>query len=336
MVISIIAIILAFIIIVAVAFYVFGAQNAIVDKTAKILHFPAAIIGFGRIATVTELENNLISVRSFYENQDFSDVGLRVDFKTADGQKRLKIKEKELLNKLIENNIIEKLAADRGITVTTAMVSQNVDREIAQFDNSDNVSKKLADLYGWDIADFKEKIVKPDMYREELEKNMRATDTDFTKAKEKITQAQSELQQGTDFVAVAKKYSEGESAVAGGDLGWFTADQMVPEIAVAAFIMKKGDRSDVIESSIGFHIIQIDDKETKDGIDRIKLSQIIVRKINFADWLLEQEKNIHIFIPLKDYRWNKEKATVEFVNPEMQDFEKNLYINSAGDISVLF
>jgi parvulin-like peptidyl-prolyl isomerase len=333
---SCVAMLLTFIITIAVLFYIFGMHNVVVDRAVKLLHFPVAIIGISNVVTADELENNLVSVKKFYENQDFSEIGFRVDFKTADGQKRLKIKEKGLLNKLIENKIIEKLAADRNIVITNAMVSQNVDRKIAQFDNSENVSKKIFDLYGWDMRDFEEKLVKPDMYREALEKDMREQDVDFSKAKNKIIQAQTELTKEVAFAEVAKKYSEGDSAMVGGELGWFTTDQMMPEISLATSIMQAGDQSDVIESSIGFHIIRIDEKKTEDGTDKIKLSQIIVRKKDFADWLLEQERNMHIFIPLKDYRWNRETATVEFVNQEMQDFEKNLDTNSAGDISVLF
>lgn len=325
------------ILIVAILFYGFGMRNVAVGRAANLLHFPVAVVSGNAFVNSGELADNLASVKKFYENQNFSDIGYRVDFATTDGQKRLKIKEKEILNKLIENRIIEKLAADRNIIISKSMVSQNVDREISQLSNgSEDISKTMADLYGWTMSDFEDKIVRPDMYREELEKNMRENDIDFTKAKSKITQAQNELKGGAVFADVAKKYSEGESGRNGGDLGWFTADQMMPEIATAAFIMKKGDQSDVIESPIGFHIVQVDDKKTEDGTDKVKISQIIVRRKDFADWLLEQEKGMSVLIPLKEYRWNKEAATVDFVNADMQDFENNLDTNSAGDISVIF
>jgi len=174
------------------------------------------------------------------------------------------------------------------------------------------------------------------MYRAELNKKRIAIDSTLVRARGKIIQAQSELKNGAVFSAVAKKYSEGESAKNGGELGWFTADQMLPEIAVAAFAMKKGEQSDVLESSLGFHIIQVDDRKTEEGVDKIRVRQILVRTNNFPNWLLEQEKKINIFIPLKDYHWNKETATVEFVSQEMKDFENNLDKNSAGDISILF
>ncbi|MDO8241200.1 MAG: peptidylprolyl isomerase [Candidatus Moranbacteria bacterium] len=336
-IISCLAILLAFVLAMAILFYGFGMRNSAVSKAANLLHFPVAIVSGNALVVSGELADNLASVKKFYENQNFSDIGYRVDFATADGQKRLKIKEKDLLNKLIENKIIEKLATDRNIVISKAMVSQNVDREISQLSNGGtDVSKTMLDLYGWTMSDFEDKIVRPDMYRAELEKNMRENDADFTKAKNKITQAQTELKSGAVFAEVAKKYSEGESGRNGGDLGWFTADQMMPEIATAAFIMKKGDQSDVIESSIGFHIVQVDDKKTEDGIDKVKISQVIVRQKDFADWLLEQEKNMSVLILLKDYRWNKETAIVDFVKADMQDFEKNLDTNSAGDISVIF
>lgn len=316
--------------------YGFGKHNFFADQAIRLLPFPAAIVNHGSFVTMRSLDSNLGSVRKFYENQNFSDVGLRVDFNTEDGQRRLRIKEKNILNKLIEDRIIEKLAADRNIIITKEMASQNVQREVAQYGNSLEVEKTLFNLYGWNIEDFKEKIVKPDMYRDELDKSRRAMDQEFTKAKALIGQAQEEINGKKDFAEMAKKYSEGDSAKDGGDLGWFTADQMMPEIATAAFLMKKGDRSDVIESSIGFHLIQVDDKKTEDGIDKIKIRQILVRTKSFADWLLEQEKSVSVYLLLNDYYWDKESATVKFKDASMNDFENNLDKNSAGDVSVIF
>lgn len=330
------ALALSYVAVIAILFYGFGQRNSLVDGTARHLFFPAAIVGRGDFVTVRDLDDNLGSVKKFYESQDFSDIGLRVDFATEDGQKRLKIKEKDILNKLIEDRMIERLAAERDIVITKEMASQNVQREVEQYGNGPEVEKTLASLYGWDIEDFKEKIVKPDMYRAELDRHRRSTDGDFAKAEAKMTQAQEEVAKGKDFAEIAGKYSEGDSARDGGDLGWFTADQMMPEIAVAAFMMKKGENSDVIESSIGFHIIRIDDKKTEDGIDKIKISQILVRTESFADWLLEQEKEIGVRLPLNDYYWDGETATVEFEDSGMREFEDNLDKNSAGDISVMF
>jgi len=333
---SVLSVLGASLLIVAVLLYGFGKRGTFIDKISNYLPYPAAMIEWGSFVAIGDVNSDLTSIKKFYESQNFSDVGLRVDFATEDGQKRLRVKEKNLLNKLIENKIIEKIARSKGIVITKEMASQNVQREVEQYGNGSEVEKNLANLYNWNMDDFKEKIVKPDMYRDELDKNRKATDESFVEAKERILQVQKELNDKGEFAEVAKKYSEGESAKNGGDLGWFTADQMMPEIAMSVFMMKEGERSDVVESSIGFHIIQIDDRKTEDGIDKIKVRQILIRAKSFSDWLLEQEKNMRVRVFLKDYYWNNDMAVVEFKDQAMQDFENDLERNSSGDASVLF
>jgi peptidyl-prolyl cis-trans isomerase C len=73
-----------------------------------------------------------------------------------------------------------------------------------------------------------------------------------------------ELDKGGDFAALAKSKSKDPGAAAeGGDLGFFSKDQMVPEFAEAAFKLDKGQTSDPVKSSFGWHIIRIEEKRTK-------------------------------------------------------------------------
>jgi peptidyl-prolyl cis-trans isomerase D len=67
---------------------------------------------------------------------------------------------------------------------------------------------------------------------------------------------------GADFAQLATKYSEDdESKVKGGDLGYFSKGQMVPEFDAAAFALEPGQISDVIKSPFGYHIIKVIDKK---------------------------------------------------------------------------
>ena len=71
------------------------------------------------------------------------------------------------------------------------------------------------------------------------------------------------LKKGADFAALAKEKSKDPSAAEGGDLGYFTKDQMVPEFADVAFKLDKGQVSDPVKTQFGWHIIKIEDKRIK-------------------------------------------------------------------------
>ena len=72
---------------------------------------------------------------------------------------------------------------------------------------------------------------------------------------------------GEDFAKLAQEFSTDGSKDKGGDLGWFGHGDMVPEFEQAAYALKPGEISDVVQSKFGFHIIKLEERknETKDG-----------------------------------------------------------------------
>jgi peptidyl-prolyl cis-trans isomerase C len=73
-----------------------------------------------------------------------------------------------------------------------------------------------------------------------------------------------ELKKGTDFAELAKQKSKDPGAAAqGGDLGYFTKDQMVPEFAETAFKLDKGQLSDPVKTQFGWHVIKVEDKRAR-------------------------------------------------------------------------
>lgn len=81
------------------------------------------------------------------------------------------------------------------------------------------------------------------------------------KAKEKAEALLKRLKAGEDFAALAKAQSSCPSASQGGDLGAFGRDQMVPAFEKAAFALKPGEMSGVVETEFGYHIIKVTERQ---------------------------------------------------------------------------
>jgi peptidyl-prolyl cis-trans isomerase C len=72
-----------------------------------------------------------------------------------------------------------------------------------------------------------------------------------------------ELKKGGDFAEIAKKKSKDPGASDGGDLGYFTKEQMVPEFSKVAFETAPGKVSDPVKSQFGWHVIKVEDKRKR-------------------------------------------------------------------------
>jgi peptidyl-prolyl cis-trans isomerase D len=81
-------------------------------------------------------------------------------------------------------------------------------------------------------------------------------------AKQKAEDILKQLHAGADFSKLAEKESQDTaSAKNGGSLGWIQRGQTVPEFEKVAFSLPKGSTSGIVQTSYGFHIIHVDDKQ---------------------------------------------------------------------------
>jgi peptidyl-prolyl cis-trans isomerase C len=142
----------------------------------------------------------------------------------------------------VENSpeVAEKLAKLKEKLVTQAFLEQKADARVSDAEIRKIYDQKVAELKG----------------KEEIKARHILVDSE-----DKAEDIAEKIRKGAKFEDIAKKESlDKGTGVKGGDLGWFTEEQMVPEFSKAAFKLKKDAISDPVKSSFGWHIIQVQDR----------------------------------------------------------------------------
>jgi peptidyl-prolyl cis-trans isomerase SurA len=117
---------------------------------------------------------------------------------------------------------------------------------------------------------------------------------------QKIQGIRQQIQQGGDFASFAKTYSQDGSASQGGDLGWISPGETVPEFERAMNQLKPGQISEPIRTEFGYHLIVVLDRRTVEGStsqQQDNARQVLgSRKAAqaYSDWLRELRDNSYI------------------------------------------
>ena len=113
------------------------------------------------------------------------------------------------------------------------------------------------------------------LYQEKLGDKMKPTpeelkeyyaahpEADPEKIKQQAEDVLKRVKAGEDFAALAKQYSGDGSAKDGGLLRWFGKGRMVKEFEEVAYKLEKGKISDLVKSQFGYHIIKVEDRQTR-------------------------------------------------------------------------
>ncbi|MGZ9583220.1 foldase protein PrsA [Paenibacillus marinisediminis] len=221
---------------------------------------------------------------------------------------------KQVLNNMISDKLIDQEAAKAGVQVTDEEVQKELETYIAKFPSKEQFEMTLAKA-GMSIDDFKNQIGRKMKITKIIEPSITIKDEDIKKyydenkeqfhtpeqvkashilvdTKEEADAILKELKGGADFATLAKEKSKDPSKDNGGDLGYFGRGAMVPEFEEAAFNLKVGEISDVVQTKYGYHIIKVTDKkeaktptyeEKKEDIRKMMVDQQVSEK--FSTWM---------------------------------------------------
>lgn len=197
-----------------------------------------------------------------------------------------------VLDSLIEQTVIEQAAAGAGLIVTDA----EVDFALAQITSELGgpgvlVTWLQTNLYAPDEFRL---ALQADLLRARLAEQVTAVEAtaEQVHAREILVStaeaAQTlldQLQAGADFATLALQHSRDlSSRVAGGDLGWFPRGLLtVPEVEEAAFALLPGETSAVVASPLGFHIVQVLERDPARPLSPAAIQSL--RAAAYAAWL---------------------------------------------------
>ncbi|QBQ96689.1 molecular chaperone SurA [Paraburkholderia pallida] len=119
-------------------------------------------------------------------------------------------------------------------------------------------------------------------------------------AREKLLEIKKEVQAGGDFAKFAHTYSQDGSASQGGDLGWISPGETVPEFERAMNTLQDGQISDPVRTEYGYHLIQVLGRREAEGsvAQQMDLARQAIgqRKAEqaYADWLRQLRDTAYV------------------------------------------
>ena len=244
-------------------------------SSAAFLKIPVASINGNKVLYADYIDN-LEAMEKFYQTDD-----------TGEPVPTTSDSSDFILSRLLVNNLIADIAKDMDVSVSKDEIAAIAKEKILPgFPSEEEANKQIMDRYGWTFDEFLEKIVYPtELENKVVQKYTEDNPADESKDEAIRSQAMevlNQIQEGADFAEMAEQYGSDGTASQGGDLGWFTHDQMVPEFADVAFALDKGELdSDLVKTQYGYHIIQVTDKRTTQDEEGNDVEEVKARHILF-------------------------------------------------------
>jgi len=125
-------------------------------------------------------------------------------------------------------------------------------------------------------------------------------------AKQRLSNLKERIDNGADFAELARLQSEDASASRGGDLGWLSPGDTVPEFERAMNALQPGETSEPVQTPFGWHLIQVLERRSEDMSkerQRILARQAIrTRKSDeaYQEWVRQQRDRAYVELRLEE------------------------------------
>ncbi|MBX4187182.1 MAG: peptidylprolyl isomerase [Candidatus Doudnabacteria bacterium] len=226
--------------------------------------YPVAMVG-----------NSFITVRNV--NQQY-DIATKLDPKTD---------KKTVFDQLVTNVKKQQLSG-----------KVDLERELKFYKEgkTDEYNKFLSDYFNGDEKQFIRQVVVPNAYEGKLAIQYNSDFGLNNNAYNRANNIIDKLNAGESFEELAKTYSDDKiSGQLGGDLGFVTEDQILPELAKALSPSTLGEhKKQIIVSRLGYHILYPVEAAEKDGQKVLHLKHILIATSGFSDWVNKQMDSIAV------------------------------------------
>jgi hypothetical protein len=234
--------------------YRFGSTSTFIYRVTQVAPFPVARAGGNFVA----YENYLFELRHYmhyYQTQQ------KIDFNSESGKEQLAAFRKIALESVVNDTYIKQLAKKHKITVTDQELNNQVEllRSQNRLGSSDAVFEDvLKEFWGWSVADFKREL------RQQIlaQKVVSALDIDTHNRAQNVL---NQVNNGGDFAALAKQFSEDPNTKdGGGDYGFAinrTNRDLPPQVVDELFKLQPGQTSGLVETPLGLEIVRVREKE---------------------------------------------------------------------------
>lgn len=253
-----------------------------------------------------------------------SDLDRLISFYSPDKQKYLRENPQQkvlLIKRMIEVKIIADIAKREGFD-RKPDVKEQLEFIVNDYLTSQYLSKvimKNIEVTDEDIKQYyvinKNKFSVPEQVKAShilVSVPFNAPDDERKKAKEKAEQILEKLKKGEDFAKLIREYSnDPRSDIKGENIGYFSKGKMVKPFEEAAFSLKPGQISDIVETSFGYHIIRVEDhteariktldevkdlikEQIKTDLARSKATEFIEKTAKDAGMEIYQDKIVEV------------------------------------------